>query len=60
MKRFQVGMSFDEVLSIIYAKGSPWVTVPSESDNRFSVVHMFKNVAPQLVFEDGILVGIYW
>ena len=53
-------MSFDEVLSIIYAKGSPWVTVPSESDNRFSVVHMFKNVAPQLVFEDGILVGIYW
>ena len=60
VKRFQVGMTLDEVLAIIYAKNSPWVSVPSESDTRFSVVHMYSDVAPLLVFENEVLTGIYW
>lgn len=60
MKRFKVGMTLEQVIEIIYADGSPWVSVPSESDTRFSVVHMFRNVAPALEFDKDILVAIYW
>ena len=59
MWRFEVGMTYEQVLAIIYSECSPWVSVPSESDTRFSVVHLYRNVALTLVFNDGMLAEIH-